>query len=244
MLPDSLALAHASFLNGAARDGKTMRNLVYSGAGRESVISTLHDPDQRGRLRRPHMANANIPAGLCQCGCGRATRLAPRTSTRRGWVRGQPMAFFGHHRPGSPGGALHHNWKGGRKVNDQGYILVAMHGHPRADRHGYVREHVLIAERALGHFLRRDAQVHHVDQNRANNAAANLVVCHNRAYHALLHQRQRALDACGDPSAHRCSLCSGYDRQEEIVSFSKGKPVWIHPSCQQAYKRRKREGVR
>lgn len=37
--------------------------------------------------------------GLCQCGCGEKTRLAPRTTTSRGNVKGQPQRFvYGHNR--------------------------------------------------------------------------------------------------------------------------------------------------
>lgn len=38
------------------------------------------------------------PTGLCECGCGQKTRLAPKNSTERGWVKGQPLRFIsGHH---------------------------------------------------------------------------------------------------------------------------------------------------
>ena len=40
-----------------------------------------------------------IPKGLCQCGCGRKTRLARKTATNYGHVKGQPLRFIhGHHR--------------------------------------------------------------------------------------------------------------------------------------------------
>lgn len=38
-----------------------------------------------------------IPEGLCQCGCGGATELAPNTSKRNGWVKGQPLKFIRFH---------------------------------------------------------------------------------------------------------------------------------------------------
>lgn len=39
----------------------------------------------------------DIPAGLCQCGCGRQTEIAPTTRADRGWIKGQPKRFVGHH---------------------------------------------------------------------------------------------------------------------------------------------------
>ena len=35
--------------------------------------------------------------GLCECGCGERTPLAPQTNTQRGWVRGEPLRFVNHH---------------------------------------------------------------------------------------------------------------------------------------------------
>jgi len=40
-----------------------------------------------------------IPVGYCQCGCGQLTKIAPQSSTRRGWFINQPMPFVsGHHK--------------------------------------------------------------------------------------------------------------------------------------------------
>jgi hypothetical protein len=35
--------------------------------------------------------------GLCACGCGGRTKLAPRTSTRYGWVKGEPLPYLRGH---------------------------------------------------------------------------------------------------------------------------------------------------
>lgn len=37
------------------------------------------------------------PSGLCLCGCGQATRIAPQGSTERGWVKGQPIPYIRGH---------------------------------------------------------------------------------------------------------------------------------------------------
>ena len=36
-------------------------------------------------------------SGLCQCGCGGRTRIAPRTHEADGWIKGQPIRFLRHH---------------------------------------------------------------------------------------------------------------------------------------------------
>lgn len=38
--------------------------------------------------------------GLCECGCGEKTRIAPQTDRKRGWVRGEPIRFKQGHNPG------------------------------------------------------------------------------------------------------------------------------------------------
>src|SRR3954464_15675596 len=35
--------------------------------------------------------------GICGCGCGRPTSIAEKSSTRSGWVRGQPKPFLKGH---------------------------------------------------------------------------------------------------------------------------------------------------
>ncbi len=35
--------------------------------------------------------------GLCQCGCGGKTKIAPRSYTLRGWVKGEPQPYLRGH---------------------------------------------------------------------------------------------------------------------------------------------------
>ncbi len=186
------------------------------------------------------------PAGpfltrLCGCGCGRPTRISKKTRSARGDRKGQPVRFLkghGRYKYGRP-----------RKAHmdgSKGYVLAYAPSHPRASK-GYVYEHLLIVERALGKPLRKTAQVHHVDRNKANNAPRNLVACHDSAYHRLLHQRLRALEACGNPSARSCRRCLGFDRQEEIVvppRYRNGRQnAPFHRDCESAYDRQRRRAA-
>lgn len=41
--------------------------------------------------------NDTIPLGLCQCGCGRATRIAPKNDRSKNWVRGVPLLYVRGH---------------------------------------------------------------------------------------------------------------------------------------------------
>lgn len=90
-----------------------------------------------------------------------------------------------------------------------GYAVSQQPDHPRAMGHGgYVYEHVLIAERAIGKSLDPKHPIHHVNGVKSDNRNQNLVVCEDKLYHQLLHRRQRIADAGGDPNTDRiCSRC-------------------------------------
>lgn len=178
---------------------------------------------------------STLSSHLCECGCGQPTKLADRSDRRRRRVKGQPYKFLcGHHPNGrnKPGFAE-------RKTNSQGYVLAYAPEHPRADLGGRVLEHILIIEAALGKPLREGAEGHHVDRDRANNANTNLVACDSHSYHLLLHQRQRALDECGDANALKCSYCGKYDSRDNLVLLSThcSGVRGIHRACRIVWRR-------
>ena len=81
-----------------------------------------------------------------------------------------------------------HNWKGGRVVASNGYMLVHVgKDHPLADVRGYAYEHRLVAEAALGRPLAPGEVVHHRDHDKQNNHPDNLEVV-NRAEHGVAHR--------------------------------------------------------
>jgi hypothetical protein len=71
-------------------------------------------------------------------------------------------------------GAL--NWKGGRQVGTDGYVLVRCDPEfsEMAHASGYVREHRLVMARAIGRPLTSDETVHHRNGDRADNRIENL----------------------------------------------------------------------
>lgn len=72
-------------------------------------------------------------------------------------------------------------------------------------------EHVMVAENVLGKKLPKNSVVHHVNGNKLDNRNENLVICQDRAYHNLIHARENALNACGDPNKRKCIVCNKYD---------------------------------
>lgn len=105
-------------------------------------------------------------------------------------------------------GSAHHNWSGGKRPDGHGYIKIVVPGHPRAGYENTVLEHVIVAEKALGRYLPKEHPVHHHDRNPSNNVNANLVICENASYHALLHRRMLIVEAGGDPNINKlCPAC-------------------------------------
>lgn len=85
---------------------------------------------------------------------------------------------------GRNSGSRNGRWGGGRHIAN-GYWRVLLPSHPKADRHGYVREHVLIWEESNGASLPLGWHVHHKNGDKTDNRPENL--------EAMSHQKHRDL---------------------------------------------------
>lgn len=180
------------------------------------------------------MANPKItiPAGFCQCGCGQKPKLAPCNVTRLGWTKGQPINYINGH---NSRGETHPRWNDGHYVGKHGYVYVQRADHPNANNDGYVLEHILIIEKAMGKYFPKKAQGHHIDKNPSNNANNNLIACEDDAYHKLLHRRERALRECGHASWRRCNYCKQWDAPENLVIRPHPQAGTHHLMCSRKY---------
>jgi predicted Rossmann fold nucleotide-binding protein DprA/Smf involved in DNA uptake len=97
------------------------------------------------------------------------------------------------------GGLANPNWRGGRSVASNGYVLVRVGvGHPIADVRGYAYEHRLVASMSLGRPLAETEVVHHRDGNKQNNSLENLDVL-SHAEHRVEHRKhERGLRMPGE----------------------------------------------
>ena len=80
-------------------------------------------------------------------------------------------------------GSAHHNWKGGRTIDKDGYIQIHQASLSTEDLSialsmldhlGYVREHRLVMARKLGRPLEQDELVHHLNGKTDDNRLVNL----------------------------------------------------------------------
>lgn len=78
------------------------------------------------------------------------------------------------------------NWKGGRRIANNGYIEVFCPDHPNANVRRCVYEHQIVMEQHIGRYIRKGEVVHHIDGNKTNNDISNLLLLSN-ADHAKLH---------------------------------------------------------
>ena len=136
-----------------------------------------------------------MSAGLCQCGCGQPTRIAPVTDRAKGWVKGQPLKFIKGHNAIEAHRAKSAKAIGNRTMSSHGYVVVCT----GACKRQY--EHILVAERAIGRPLRnfgrgnpKSEVVHHINGIKSDNRPANLLVC-THEYHVALHHRLEASPA-------------------------------------------------
>src|ERR1035441_2689917 len=84
-------------------------------------------------------------------------------------------------------GANHPGWREGFQ-NNNGHRFVRCQGHPRArNNSGYVAEHILVVEKALGRYLVKGERVHHIDCDKDNNTPENLAVM-SLSQHSSAHQ--------------------------------------------------------
>jgi hypothetical protein len=173
---------------------------------------------------------------VCDCGCGQITHPAKYTDKSRGHIKGLPLrSCHGHFQRGVKGPA----WKGGRRFDKDGYVLVADKTNRRATSDGYVREHLLIIEEVLGRPLKAKECSHHVNGIKKDNKNSNLVACQDQNYHMLLHLRARALKESGHASWRKCSLCHEYDCRENLY-INNADTTHFHRSCHAEYERNRR----
>lgn len=92
------------------------------------------------------------------------------------------------------------------------YLCELAPGHPRATKEGYIRTHILVAEKKLGRYLKPGECVHHIDEDKYNNHPNNLMIFKTIADHGAFHQGVAAVRDgdvwyCPNKKIHDKELC-------------------------------------
>lgn len=87
-------------------------------------------------------------------------------------------------RKGEKGG----NNKGGKRINNDGYVEIWMPDHPNSNKKGYVREHRLVMSNYLQRPLFTWEDVHHKNGIKTDNRLENLEIL-SRSEHSRLHEK-------------------------------------------------------
>jgi hypothetical protein len=127
--------------------------------------------------------------GLCECGCGQVTSIAPKTAKNENIAKWAHRRFcFGHqnrrfiknHSTEPQRGHFIHS----------GYVyVIAPEGHPHPTNKRYIKRCRLVMEGVLERYLERKEQVRHKNMNRSDDRPENLEVMllsdHNRLHRKI-----------------------------------------------------------
>lgn len=142
--------------------------------------------EAKARVRTPPPDDWVPPSGVCECGCGKPTRIATQTRSDRGEYVGYPVRFIVGHAARLARGPTAPRWKGGRWHHKDGYIRLYLPDYPSANRDGHVLEHRMVYETSRGVTLPAGVLVHHINGNKTDNRPENLIaltrIAHTRAH--------------------------------------------------------------
>lgn len=167
---------------------------------------------QRKPQRKPRPSRS-LQIQLCACGCNKPAKPGNRF-------------INGHQNKGKKysqetlkkmSGEYHPNWKGGRRSNSKGYVLIKCEGYPRVDSQNYVREHILIYEQYHKCCMLKWGIVHHINEITNDNRIENLQGMTN-GKHTKFHNTI-------DMSDRKCSQCESDKTEINKLNY---RPHWKH----------------
>lgn len=86
-------------------------------------------------------------------------------------------------------GSKHPYWRGGKRINDNGYILIYSPKHPNTREIKCILEHRLVMEEFLNRYLLPEEVVHHINGIPNDNRIENLMLFANNGEHRKYHKK-------------------------------------------------------
>ncbi|CAN5717840.1 hypothetical protein BH24ACT18_BH24ACT18_18900 [soil metagenome] len=137
------------------------------------------------------MEESRVPYGYCLCGCGERTKIAPRTDSASGWIKGEPLRYIRNHHVRRPTQAALTTDEGAAiplvgKYGEGETALIDQEDYPKVggyrwhlSRGGYVVTSLSVEKKLYLHRLvmPEGDEVDHVNGNTLDNRRANLRSC-------------------------------------------------------------------
>lgn len=102
------------------------------------------------------------------------------------WLRGKPNLSA---KLLDKSGSKNPNWKGGKYIDQAGYVQIRKPDHPRTSAGGYVAKQVLVMEKHLDRYLDPKKEVvHHKNRIKTDNRIENLQLM-TPSEHMVLHSK-------------------------------------------------------
>jgi len=150
-------------------------------------MSEVHKGKKFSEETKTRMSNSNkgnTPWNKGKSGyCSEAT-LQRMSKAKKEWYKTNDSYFKGKHFKGENS----YNWKGGKRINSSGYVLIYKPEHPFSTNKGYVLEHRLIVEKHIGRYLSSEENTHHRNEIRDDNRSENLMAFVNNSAHQRFHK--------------------------------------------------------
>jgi len=122
--------------------------------------------------RRPPPAENSLIS--CACGCGQSLLKYDSRWRPRKYIRGHNAS----------------RWKGGRYIQEDGYVMIFSPEHPRKNSSNYIYEHRLTMEQNLGRLLTLEESIHHINGNKSDNGIENLLLFPSNREHMIWERNQ------------------------------------------------------